>query len=78
MLTGDKRETAKNIGLACNLIDPDMDMTSGPHLNKTTSSGVTKTTSSSVSIATTSNDPSQMRRLVQITGVYISNKVDKN
>lgn len=22
MLTGDKRETAKNIGLACNLIDP--------------------------------------------------------
>jgi len=25
MLTGDKRETAKNIGLACNLIDPDME-----------------------------------------------------
>jgi P-type E1-E2 ATPase len=24
MLTGDKRETAKNIGLACNLIDPGM------------------------------------------------------
>eukprot|EP00475_Leptophrys_vorax_P015182 TRINITY_DN2154_c0_g1_i1.p1 TRINITY_DN2154_c0_g1~~TRINITY_DN2154_c0_g1_i1.p1 ORF type:complete len:1151 (+),score=308.65 TRINITY_DN2154_c0_g1_i1:37-3489(+) len=25
MLTGDKRETAKNIALACNLIDPDME-----------------------------------------------------
>jgi len=25
MLTGDKRETAKNIGLACNLIDPEME-----------------------------------------------------
>lgn len=25
MLTGDKMETAKNIGLACNLIDPDME-----------------------------------------------------
>ena len=24
MITGDKLETAKNIGLACNLIDPDM------------------------------------------------------
>ena len=27
MLTGDKRETAKNIGIACNLIDPDMEVT---------------------------------------------------
>jgi magnesium-transporting ATPase (P-type) len=26
MLTGDKRETAKNIGLACNLVDPDMEV----------------------------------------------------
>jgi magnesium-transporting ATPase (P-type) len=25
MLTGDKRETAKNIGLACNLLDPEME-----------------------------------------------------
>jgi magnesium-transporting ATPase (P-type) len=26
MLTGDKRQTAKNIALACNLIDTDMDV----------------------------------------------------
>lgn len=28
---GDKRETAKNIGLACNLIDPGMELIDMPH-----------------------------------------------
>eukprot|EP00466_Bigelowiella_natans_P013751 jgi/Bigna1/56260/estExt_Genewise1Plus.C_900001 len=68
MLTGDKRETAKNIGMACNLIEPDMialkkpkDVTGKGALDK---------------FRINSAEALSQNRLIEITGKWAKLKID--
>jgi len=54
MITGDKLETAKNIGIACNLIDPDMEVASNKKFD------------SIEDLVQASNDS----RLIEVTGAW--------
>ena len=80
MITGDKLETAKNIGLACNLIEADMQ----PQLNKNTSLQEYMSAFAEARLieitgqwAKLANNEVEMKKLFQIFDINKDNLMDK-
>lgn len=79
MITGDKLETAKNIGIACNLIDPDMSAVFTPEddlatcIDKFQNSRLIEVTGQWASLT---QDPEELTKLFQALDPTSSGRVD--
>eukprot|EP00808_Paulinella_micropora_P011362 g46982.t1 len=74
MLTGDKRETAKNIGLACNLIDPELPSVSGEFHGSDSTAEVSKSSLVMSPSLISGGGGESCHRLLEVTGRWRSDR----